>query len=258
MADETWPSTLPQYVNEGGFQFALSLSSYTTGMSTGYAKKRKKYTGQYATYSVTMNCTLEQLDTFEQFFYNNLGYGVVLFDFPDPLYLSPTIEVRIKGDREGAPYSIKPYRDSEDYVLSFQLERLISGYTTVPISTWPSTLPQCAVLSSYRDNPQSGIIRDTNYSTGFINVRRRFTAISKMFSLAYVMDLTQLETFFNFYASLGYGSLDFIAPYPTDEARTMRSRFENTSGYQVEYYNGVDLFLVSCVVEELPLIKEYI
>ena len=255
---ETWPGTLPQYVNRDGFSYSLSNSSLSANMSTGYAKRRKKFTGQYASYTVSMQMTQTQADIFEQFFNNNLGYGVVTMDFPDPLFLDPTIEVRIKAGVDSNPYSFNVYGDNDDVVLSMELERLISGYTTVSTATWPSTLPDCPIYNDYMNSTQSGVLRDSDYAGGVINVRRRFTAVTRYHDVTFVMDRTQLDTFFNFYASLGYGSKNFTAPWPIDNIQTMKARFDASSGYTVEYYRDTELFTVSFVWEELPPVKEWV
>lgn len=259
MADQTWPVSLPEYVDRGSFSYSLSSSSLSTTMSTGYDKRRKKFTGQYATYQVSMQMTQTQADTFEQFFMNNLGYGVVLFNFPDPFFITSTIEVRIKAGKDEVPYSFSPYGESEDVTLSMNLERLITGYTPVTVTEWPTTLPQCPQHSSYNNEMQSGIIRDSNYNQGIVSVRRRFTAVTRKHSLSFIMTRAELETFFNFYASLGYGSLAFTAPLPIEDGLTMKARFDTTNGfgYTVNYYNETDLFDVKFIWEELPLIKGY-
>lgn len=259
MADQEWPSSLPQLVDSGSFSYSLSSSSISTKMSTGYDKRRKKFTGQYGTYKVSMHMTQTQADTFEQFVNNNLGYGVVLFDFPDPFFITPTIEVRLKAGSEESPYTFTPYGESDQVILSMSLERLIPNYSSVAISIWPSTLPQCPLHGSYSNEIQSGIIRDTDYSKGNVSVRRRFTAVIRKHKLTYLMSRSQLITFFNFYASLGYGSLSFTAPHPMEEGNTMKTRFDtnNGFGYTVKYYNSTDLFAVDFIFEELPLLKEF-
>jgi hypothetical protein len=259
MADETWPSTLPQYVDRGSFVFGLSASSISTGMSTGYAKRRKRFTGQYATYAVSMIVTDEQADIFEQFFNNNLGYGVVFMDFPDPLFLTDTIEVRIKAGSGDVPYTFVPYGDTELWILSFELERLISSHSSVSTDSWPSALPTCPLLNGYTSEVQSGIVRDSNYSSGVIETRRRFTATYRGHGVSFLLTGEQLQTFVNFYASLGYGSLSFEAPYPNDPSTTMEARFDTSGGiaYTVGYYNDTNKFIVSFIWEELPSLQGY-
>lgn len=255
---ETWPSTLPQFVNRDGFSYTLSNSAISASMSAGYAKRRKRFTGQYATYSVSIQMTQAQADTFEQFFNNNLGYGVVNIDFPDPLFITSTIEVRIKASKDTNPYSFSPYGDNDEVVLSMELERLISGYSSVSITSWPSTLPSCPLFNNYTNTAQSGIIRDSNYNNGLIDVRRRFTAVTRYHDVSYLFTKDQLVTFFDFYASLGYGAKTFIAPWPINDIYTMKARIDAGHGYAVEYYGDTNLFLVSFIWEELPPVKEWV
>lgn len=259
MASETWPGTLPQYVDRESFTYTMTSSSLSTNMSTGYAKRRKRYTGQYAYYDVTMKMTRAQADIFEQFFNNNLGYGVVLFNFPDPLFIESTIEVKIFASKNEAPYSFSVYGDNDQVVLSMRLERLITGYTTISHNTWPSSLEDCPLYPNYSVTTQSGLVRDQDPLQGYMSVRRRFTAVIRRHTIEFLFTRTQLQTFFNFYYSLGYGSLSFEAPYPFDSSLNMKARFDTSDGYgfTVGYYNDTDLFSVQFVWEELPLLKEY-
>lgn len=246
---ETWPGTLPQYVNRDGFSYSVSNPSLTFVMSTGYTKRRKKYSGQYANYKVLMDMTRDQLDIFEQFFNNNLGYGVVAINFPDPLFLTSTIEVKIKTYTDMVPYTVVPFGDNDDVVVSFELEQLVTGYNTVSIGAWPTSLPDCPQYFNYSSEVQSGIIRDTS---GYVNVRRRFTAVTRYHNMSMILTPTELETFIDFYGSLGYGSKSFNAPYPADPIQTIKARFDAGKGYSLEYYNDTNLFLVSFIWEELP------
>lgn len=257
MADETWPSTLPQYVNRDDFSFSLTNSAISQSMSTGYDKRRKRFTGQYATYDISMQVTQEQAALFEQFFNNNLGYGTVWFDFPDPLFIDDTIEVRVVCGEDTDPYSYTTYGDNEQLVLSFSIERLITGYTSVTATTWPTTLPQTPQYSDYNTSTQSGVVRDSDEDSGYLDVRRRFTAVTKYHNMSFIMTREQLVIFFNFYASLGYGAVDFTAPWPNDDNYTMRARFTAGDGYTVEYYDETDLFSVAFTWEELPTIRDW-
>ncbi len=259
MADQTWPTSLPQYVDRDSFSYTLSASSISQGMSTGYDKRRKRFTGQYAVYAVTMNVTNEQADTFEQFFNNNLGYGTEYMDFPDPLFIDDTIEVRLVAGQGDVPYSFTPYGDTDLWILSFSLERIISSYNSVSIDTWPSTFPTCPLLDNYSAENQSGLVRDTEYSTGAINVRRRFTAVYRGHTVSFIFTRDQLSDFFDFYASLGYGSKSFQAPYPLDPTTYMKARFDTSDGiaFDVSYYSDSQLFQVDFIWEELPYLGGY-
>jgi len=260
MADYSWADyDLPQYVQDD-----LTVDFYTpsisTSMSTGYDKRRRRFTGQYVTYSVSMLMTLSQLDIFESLFNNELGYGVVAIDFPDPLYLEDTIEVKVYADSSTEPYTITPYgdKDGERVLVSFDLERLVESYTTVTSDTWPSSIPQCPLEDGYSCSTQSGTIRDSDKDAGFISTRRRFTAVIRTHEVSFAMNTTELSTFLNFYYSTGYGSTAFTAPYPFDfESKTMRTRFNSGEGFSVSYLNDVDTFTVSCTWEELPYLEGY-
>lgn len=255
---ELWPVSLPQYVNRDGFSYTVSNSSISSSMSTGYAKRRKRFTGQYATYSVSMQMTQTQADTFEQFFNNNLGYGVEEITFPDPLFLTSTINARVKAGEGDMPYTFNVYGDNEQVILSMELERLISGYTSVSTTVWPVTLPTCAQFMDYYNTMQSGIVRDTSYDSGVIDVRRRFTAVTRFHNVSFIFTRAELVIFFNFYASLGYGAKSFTAPWPIDDTQTMKARFDASNGYTVNYYEDTELFQVSFVWEELPPVKEWV
>jgi hypothetical protein len=115
MAD--WPSSLPQYPQKGGFSKAPASQVISTSMSIGPAKRRKRYTKNYNVYSMTFEMTLDQFEDFEYFFKNDLGYGVVNFNIPDPFHITTTLDVRIVASQGSNPYTVTQWGDLYDSVL---------------------------------------------------------------------------------------------------------------------------------------------
>ena len=48
MANPTWPASLPQYVQEGGYQETLQDQTVESNMETGPAKIRRRFTKSIA------------------------------------------------------------------------------------------------------------------------------------------------------------------------------------------------------------------
>lgn len=119
-----WPITLPQNISGGDINFSPLSNVVRTEMSTGYAKVRKKYTGNYKRYNVAFEIDLAQYYIFKDFFESILGYGILSFNLPDPLKINPTIECRIIASPNNRPYTIVPLDESDDLVLSFIIEQL--------------------------------------------------------------------------------------------------------------------------------------
>lgn len=77
------------------------------------------------------------------------------------------------------------------------------------MSTWPSALPDKPLQRGYSRTQQSQVIR-TEMSAGPAFVRRRFTAASDLFSMQFVLDTAERQTFWDFFNNtLAGGSLAF-------------------------------------------------
>jgi len=125
MATATWPSSIPQYPQKGGATKSPLSEALTTNMSTGYSKRRRRYTKTYYIYDLTYEMTLDELDDFEDFFEEDLNFGVNSIELPDPFLLSSTIIGSIVVGQDEDPYSISPFDELDDTVLiSFTFREL--------------------------------------------------------------------------------------------------------------------------------------
>ena len=123
MADQDWPSDIPQSFQQSGFSDEPMGGVIRTDMDTGYAKVRRRFTSVTDMWSGTMVMTTTELATFKSFFKNTIKYGSLRFNFPDQYNLSgPTVEARFNINTGGKPYSLSPDGDSQDWQVKFTLE----------------------------------------------------------------------------------------------------------------------------------------
>lgn len=79
-----WPTTLPQYVLEAGYQEGLEDQSVETQMDAGPAKIRRRFTTVTRRFSVMVQMTPEQGAIFETFYLTTLAGGTLPFDWVHP------------------------------------------------------------------------------------------------------------------------------------------------------------------------------
>lgn len=84
MANPTWPATLPQYVQEGGYQETLQDQTIETQMESGPAKIRRRFTKSLRRFQVSMLMTSAQATTFETFWQDTCKGGSIPFDWVNP------------------------------------------------------------------------------------------------------------------------------------------------------------------------------
>ena len=120
--DIDWPSTLPQYVLVDGYNKTLLSNTVVSQNSVGPTKVRRRNTKKIYNYTVNMPMTKTELNTFETFFTNTIGYGALSFNFPDPEDSDEEIEVRLITT-ESAGYNVTPENGSSEYfIVGMQLE----------------------------------------------------------------------------------------------------------------------------------------
>jgi hypothetical protein len=85
-----WPSTLPAYVQEGGYQERFQDQKLESSMDTGPAKLRRRFTKQIRFIGVQMLMTESQVTDFEAFYFTTLKGGVLPFDWVHPRTRSAT------------------------------------------------------------------------------------------------------------------------------------------------------------------------
>lgn len=115
------------------------------------------------------------------------------------------------------------------------------------MSYWPVALPQSPLSSSYGEDWQDGAIR-SQMDTGPAKVRRRFTALVKTYSVAFVLTDRQVEILMEFWEeTCTMGTLTFTWQDPrTQDPATVR--FASRPG--ISHDNG--MFRVQFQIEVLP------
>lgn len=79
-----WPTTLPDYVLENGYQEQFPKNTVETDMESGPIKIRRRFTKVFRKFQVAMVMTASQASTFEIFYYTTCGSGSVSFDWVHP------------------------------------------------------------------------------------------------------------------------------------------------------------------------------
>lgn len=84
MANPTWPASLPQYVQEGGYQEQLQDQTVESQMDTGPAKIRRRFTKSIRKFQITLLMTAAQADAFETFWQDTCLGGSIPFNWVNP------------------------------------------------------------------------------------------------------------------------------------------------------------------------------
>jgi hypothetical protein len=80
----SWPTTLPEYVLEGGYSEQLPKNTIETEMDAGPMKTRRRFTKVFRKFQVTMIMDPAQAGVFETFYLTTCGSGSVPFDWLHP------------------------------------------------------------------------------------------------------------------------------------------------------------------------------
>lgn len=80
----SWPTLLPAFVIESGYQETLEDQTIETSMDTGPAKIRRRFTTAVRRFQVTVQMTPEEADIFETFYLDTLAGGSLPFDWVHP------------------------------------------------------------------------------------------------------------------------------------------------------------------------------
>ena len=97
----TWPSTLPIYVLENGYQEQLPKNMVETEMESGPPKARRRFTKTFRRFQVTQIYDATQAATFEAFY---IAQGVQSFD-----WVHPRTRAAMSFRFSGPPPSMQPY-----------------------------------------------------------------------------------------------------------------------------------------------------
>lgn len=81
---ESWPSTLPQYVDQDAYTETILDPVIRTEMDAGPSKARLRYTAVPEQFTITLKLTAEQRAVFVYFYKYTLNYGVDEFYWYHP------------------------------------------------------------------------------------------------------------------------------------------------------------------------------
>ena len=119
MANAVWPTDLPQYALESGYQESLEDQTIETQMDSGPAKVRRRFTTGYRKYQLVIQMSAAQMEIFETFFLETLQGGSLPFDWLHPRTRAPkTFRFR------RPPPSISPIGGSQYSRVTMALESL--------------------------------------------------------------------------------------------------------------------------------------
>lgn len=118
MADIIWPATLPQYVDQNGYQEARVSGKLETEMDSGPKSMRRLYTATPIVFSIQLTLTSTQVGTLDAFYYTTAKHGTLPFEWKHPRTGS-TVDMRFLGD---SPNYV--HEGAEEFVTSFSVEVL--------------------------------------------------------------------------------------------------------------------------------------
>lgn len=84
MANPSWPTSLPQYVLQSGYNEEPLESVIRTPVEGGNTKSRRRFTGKFMKFDVRLMMTEAQAVTFEDFYWNTLKAGTLPFEWVHP------------------------------------------------------------------------------------------------------------------------------------------------------------------------------
>ena len=81
----TWPSTLPQKIQQQNFQLQAPQGAIRTDMETGKPFQRQRFTAAVQPFSAQIWVDSTQYTTLLNFWKNTLGHGALEFDWEHPI-----------------------------------------------------------------------------------------------------------------------------------------------------------------------------
>lgn len=118
MTNPVWPTSLPQYVLESGYNEKTQDQMIETQMEAGPVKVRRRYTKPIVVINCSMMMTAAQAVTFETFWQVTTAGGTIKFDWVHPR----TRASKTMRFRNPAP-SMKPI-GGDTVVVGFVIEVL--------------------------------------------------------------------------------------------------------------------------------------
>lgn len=106
MTRPIWPPSLPQYVQEGGYNEKLPDQKIESTMDSGPPKNRRRFSTNWRPFAFSIKMTPEQAVVFEYFYETTLLGGTLAFDWVHPRtrvaavmqFRKPSPSVRPEGD----------------------------------------------------------------------------------------------------------------------------------------------------------------
>ena len=80
----TWPASLPQDVSSQNYKENPPDTLLRSAVDVGIAKQRSRTTGAARPITATLLLTLDQVETLDDFYKNELGFGALSFDWKHP------------------------------------------------------------------------------------------------------------------------------------------------------------------------------
>ena len=80
----TWPASLPQDISSQNYKETPPNTIIRSTVEVGIAKQRSRTTGAARPISATLLLTLDQVETLDDFYENDLGFGALSFDWKHP------------------------------------------------------------------------------------------------------------------------------------------------------------------------------
>lgn len=118
--------------------------------------------------------------------------------------------------------------------------------------TWPTSLPQKTLATTYNEAPQSQVLR-SSMDSGPAKTRRRFTAATMTVPFECHLTLDQIPTFEAFYSDdIAAGALPFDIPHPRTGA-TVSVLLKGDPPYQLAPVGaGATHYRLSLILEIQP------
>lgn len=84
MPNPVWPTELPQYVDESGYEEKSPETVLESQMDAGPAKLRRRFTTAYRPFRLSISCDAEQVPYFDTFYETTTAFGTIPFDWVHP------------------------------------------------------------------------------------------------------------------------------------------------------------------------------
>jgi hypothetical protein len=79
-----WPSTLPQFALQAGYQEDVQDQSLRTSTESGAMKVRRRFTARFDNIAINLAMTTAQVATFEEFYFTTKKGGSLTFTWVHP------------------------------------------------------------------------------------------------------------------------------------------------------------------------------